>query len=151
MNYARPMSALSLIGLGPRSSQNTPYADILALGDTLGNAHSSAALDLRSVHTVYLHCPTLTNYKVLGPAGSRSIIARVAVDGLPGAILTHHHSGHVLDYIPCGGVTLQTLKFDVRNAQKRTNQHARWPHFLLHHVLCRAACLKHIFNRKWSP
>ena len=73
-------------------------------------------LDLRSVHTVYLHCPTLTNYKVIGPAGSRSIIARVAVDGLPGSILTHHHSGHVLDYIPCGGVTLQTLKFDVRNA-----------------------------------
>ena len=117
MNYARPASALPLIGLGPRSSQNASYADILALGDALGNAHSSAALDLRSVHTVYLHCPTLTNYKVLGPAGSRSIIARVAVDGLPGSILTHHHSGHVLDYIPCGGVTLQTLKFDVRNAQ----------------------------------
>ena len=117
MNYTRPASALPLLGLGPRSSQNTTYADILALGDALGNAHSSAALDLRSVHTVYLHCPTLTNYKVLGPAGSRNIIARVAVDALPGAVLTHHHSGHVLDYIPCGGVTLQTLKFDVRNAQ----------------------------------
>ena len=117
MNYTRPSSAMPLLGLGPRSSQNASYADILALGDALGNTHSSGALDLRSVHTVYLHCPTLTNYKVLGPAGSRSIIARVAVDNIPGAILTHHHSGHVLDYIPCGGVTLQTLKFDVRNAQ----------------------------------
>ena len=109
MHYAMPTSSLPILGLGARSSHNAAYADIMALGNSLGNAHSLATLDLCSVHTVYVHGPMLTNYKVLGLAGSRSVIARIAVDGLAGSILTHHHSMHMLDFIPCGGATLQTL------------------------------------------
>ena len=43
-------------------------------------------------------------------------MARIAVNSGHGSILTHQHSGHVLDYIPCGGVTLRTLSFELRNA-----------------------------------
>ena len=117
MNFANPKSAMSLLGLGPRSSANQLMSELVALGNSLGNYHYSGALDLRANHCVYLHSPTLTNYKVLGPAGSRSVIARVAVNSGYGSILTHQHSGHVLDYIPCGGVTLRTLQFDLRNAR----------------------------------
>ena len=116
LNYNNPKSAMSLLGLGLKSSQNTPLSTLLALGNVLGNEHYTGALDLRANHCIYLHSPTLTNYKVLGPAGSRSVIARVAVNSGYGSILTHQHSGHVLDYIPCGGVTLRTLQFDLRNA-----------------------------------
>ena len=86
------------------------------LGNDLGNEHHAGTLDLRANHCIYLHSPTLTHYKVLGPAGSRSVIARVAVNSGYGSILTHQHSGHVLDYIPCGGVTLRTLSCELRNA-----------------------------------
>ena len=86
------------------------------IGNDLGNTHFTGALDLRANHCIYLHSPTLTNYKVLGPAGSRSSIARIAVNSGYGSILTHQHSGHPLEYIPCGGVTLRTLSCEVRNA-----------------------------------
>ena len=107
MNYTSPKSAMSLFGLGHRSSENMSLSTLLSLGNNLGNDHNTGALDLRANHCIYLHSPTLTNYKVLGPAGSRSCITCIAVNSGYGSILTHQHSGHVLDYIPCGGVTLQ--------------------------------------------
>ena len=116
MDFSNPKSAMPLVGLGPRSSVNKLMDHLVSLGNDLGNEHHTGALDLRANHCIYLHSPTLTNYKVLGPAGSRSVIARVAVNSGYGSILTHQHSGHVLDYIPCGGVTLRTLSFELRNA-----------------------------------
>ena len=68
LNYKNPKSAMSLLGLGHKSSQNTPLSTILALGNVLGNDHNTGALDLRANHCVYLHSPTLTNYKVFGPS-----------------------------------------------------------------------------------
>ena len=103
MNYNNPKSAMSLLGLGPRSSENITLFDLLSLANDLGNEHFTGALDLRANHCIYLHSPTLTNYKVLGPACNRSCIARIAVNSGYGSILAHQHSGHPLDYIPCGG------------------------------------------------
>ena len=116
MNYTQPKSAMSLLGLGPHSSENITLNDLLSLGNALGNTHFTSALDLRSKRCIYLHSPTLTNYKVIGPKGSRYCVARMAVTSGYGSILTHQHSGHPPDYIPCGGVTLRTLSFEVRNA-----------------------------------
>ena len=116
MNFSNPESAMPLVGLGPRNNVNKLMDHLVALGDDLGNEHYTGALDLRANHCICVHSPTLTNYKVLGPAGSRSVIARVAVNSGYGSILTHQHSGHVLDYIPCGGATLRTLSFELRNA-----------------------------------
>ena len=98
LNRNEPKSAMSLLGLGPKSSENATLNDLISLGDALGNSHYTGALDLRANHCIYLHSPTLTNYKVLGPAGSRSCLARVAVNSGYGSILTHQHSGHVLDF-----------------------------------------------------
>ena len=117
MNYTNPKSAMSLLGLGPRSSENITLFDLLSLGNDLGNEHYTGALDLRANHCIYLHSPSLTNYKVLGPAGSRSVLARVAVNSGYGSMFTHQHSGHPLDYVPCGGATLRVLQFDLRNAR----------------------------------
>ena len=119
LNRNDPKSAMSLLGLGPKSSENATLNELTSLGNSLGNSHYTGALDLRANHCIYLHSPTLTNYKVLGPAGSRSCLARVAVNSGYGSILTHQHSGHVLDYIPCGGVTLRTIDFDLRNANNQ--------------------------------
>ena len=119
MSFANPKSAMSLLGFGPRSSEHQLMPVLIAWGNNLGNYHYSGALDLCENHCIYLHSPNLTNYKVLGPAGSRSVLARVAVNSGYGSNLTHQHSDHPLDYIPCGGVTLRTLQFDLRNANNQ--------------------------------
>ena len=64
MNYNNPKSAMSLLGLGPRGSENITLFDF-SLGNDLGNAHFAGALELKANHCIYLHSPTLTNYNSL--------------------------------------------------------------------------------------
>ena len=118
INYKNPQSLMQLLGLGKRGSRNTLWPELFRLlqGSTLGTEFFTPAVDVRRHHCIYLHSPTLTNFRVLGPSGSRSCIARVPVTSGYGSILTSQHSGHVLDSIPCGGVTLRTLQFELRNA-----------------------------------
>ena len=118
LNYAQPASCMQLLGLGQRSSVNTSYATLYlaTLQASLLTSASTGAVDVRRTHSLCLHSSTLTNFKCLGPAGSRSILARVPVTSSYGSILHQQHSGHVLDYTPCGGVTLQTISFSLTNA-----------------------------------
>ena len=118
LNYNAPQSCMQLLGLGRRSSMNTSYATLYlaTLQAFLLTSASTGAVDVRRTHSLCLHSPTLTNYKCLGPAGSRSILARVPVTSGYGSILHQQHSGHILDYTPCGGVTLQTIRFELRNS-----------------------------------
>ena len=108
-------SMAQLLGLGPRGSMNISWEQLQLLAN-LGTTHFSGAVDTRRHHCIYLHSPTLTNVRVLGPSGSRSCIARVPVTSGYGSILTKEHSGHVLDHVPCGGACLRTLQFDLRDA-----------------------------------
>ena len=111
------LSMAQLLGLGPRGSMNISFDQLQLLTASLGTTHFSGAVDTRRHHCIYLHSPTLTNFRVWGPSGSRSCIARVPVTSGYGSILAKEHSGHVLDSIPCGGVCLRTLQFDLRDAQ----------------------------------
>ena len=110
------LSMAQLLGLGPRGSMNISFDQLQLLTASLGTTHFSGAVDTRRHHCIYLHSPTLTNFRVLGPSGSRSCIAMVPVTSGYGSILAKEHSGHVLDNIPCGGVCLRTLQFDLRDA-----------------------------------
>ena len=118
LDYNNTQSCMQLLGLGRRSSLNTNYGALLeaTLQDSLLTTTTTGAVDIRRTHSLCLHSPTLTNYKCLGPAGSRSILARLNVTSGYGSILHQSHSGHLLDYTPCGGVTLQTIRFELRNA-----------------------------------
>ena len=109
---------MSLLGLGHRASENVSLSTLVALNNILGNDHNAGAPDLRANHCIYLHSPSHTNYKVLGPSGGRSCLARIADNSGYGSILTHQHSGHMMDYMPCGGVALRTLSFELRNANR---------------------------------
>jgi len=118
LNFAQPASCMQLLGLGHRSSMNTSYTTLYmaTLQTSLLTEINTGAVDIRRTHSLCLHSPNLTNYKCIGPAGSRSILARVPVTSGYGSILHQQHSGHILDYTPCGGVTLQTIRFELRNA-----------------------------------
>ena len=119
LNYDRLNSCMKILGLGNRSTENSQWSDLQALltGDaSLSVSANSGAVDVRRDAAVYLHSTTLTNFKVLGPSGSRSCIAKIPVISGYGSILYHQHAGSILDCVPCGGVSLNTIDFDIRNS-----------------------------------
>ena len=117
MDWRNPQSAMQYIGLGRGSTVNISWPDLQTVVGQLSlyPEQLSGAIDVRKCHCIYLHSSNLTNYKCLGPAGSRSILAKIPVNAGHGGVLVHQHSGHILDYTPCGGITTQTLSFDLRS------------------------------------
>ena len=107
------------LGLGTRSTENSQWSDLQALlsGDaSLSVNANSGAVDVRRDAAVYLHSTTLTNVKVLGPSGSRSCLAKIPATSGYGSVLHHQHPGSILDCVPCGGTTLNTIDVDIRNS-----------------------------------
>ena len=103
-DFHNPSSAMGYLGFGKRSTKNINFAglsNILAASSLLYIEHAGA-IDARRTSAIYLHSSSLTNFRVLGPAGSRSILAKIPVNQLHGCVLAHQHSGHILDFIPCG-------------------------------------------------
>ena len=117
MDWRNQQSAMRYIGLGKASTVNILWPDLQTVLNQVGlyPEQFSGAIDVRKCHCIYLHSSNITNYKCLGPAGSRSILAKIPVNQGHGGVLVHQHSGHVLDYTPCGGITTQTLTFDLRS------------------------------------
>ena len=76
-------------------------------------------VDVRNVHTLYLHSNALSNFSAIGPAGSRSVIARLPVTGLSGSVLFKQNSGNMHDIIECSGKMLRVLDFSIRNSQNQ--------------------------------
>ena len=119
-DYNRPQSAMQFVGGGRGSTRSISWASLqnmLAPSNLLLRYDQSGMVDVRRCHCVYLHSSTLTNYKCVGPAGSRTCLAKIPVTSGSGSVLTYSHSGNLLDNTPCGGVTLSTLEFDLRNAE----------------------------------
>lgn len=117
MDWRNTQSAMQYIGLGRSSTVNILWPELQTVVGQLSlyPEQFSGAIDVRKCHCIYLHSSNLTNYKCLGPAGSRSILAKIPVNAGHGGVLVQQHSGHILDYTPCGGITTQTLSFDLRS------------------------------------
>ena len=79
----------------------------------------TGTVDVRNCHTLYLHSNALSNFSTIGPAGSRTVLARLPVTGLSGSVLFKQHSGHSHDYNDCSGKCLHVLDFSIRNSQAR--------------------------------
>jgi hypothetical protein len=81
--------------------------------------YTTNEVDVRNIHTLYLHSNALSNFSAIGPAGSRSVIARLPVTGLSGSVLFKQHSGNPHDIIDCSGKMLRVLDFSIRNSQNQ--------------------------------
>ena len=77
----------------------------------------SQTVHVRNVHTLYLHSNALSNFSAIGPAGSRSVLARLPVTSLSGGVLYKQHSGNMHDVQDCSGMMLSVLDFSVRNSK----------------------------------
>ena len=117
-DWRNTRSAMQYLGFGRASTRNLSWNLLqnIVNAPNLLTEQTSGAIDVRKCHCIFLHSSDLTNYKCLGPAGSRSILAKIPVNVGHGGVLVHQHSGHILDYTPCGGITTQTLNFDLRSS-----------------------------------
>ena len=57
-------------------------------GDTQSSAHTSGFVDLRRVHSLYIHSSSFAAYNSLGPRGVRTIVAKVPVSVVYGGLVT---------------------------------------------------------------
>ena len=120
LNFRDPQDCLGLLGFSRGASGNTQWPQLqTTLGGsppTLPTTQVTQAVDVRHRHVLYLHSNALSNLRIIGPAGSRSVIARIPVTSLFGGLVTRAHSGHPLDCVPCGSRTLRTLDFQLKDS-----------------------------------
>lgn len=107
-----------ILGLARNSSANVPWATLKAklLNNSLSQTQSTGSVDVRHRTSLYLHSSALSNNKIIGPAGSRTVLCKVPVVSLPGGVCRKEHNSHIMDYIPTGGRTLSVLDFSVRDS-----------------------------------
>jgi hypothetical protein len=87
----------------------------------LVTTQTGGSIDLRPVHTIYLCSTNFSNNDVLGPNGGlRNTIRRIAITEPSKGLQYNEHSGHSEDYITCGGMSLKTLRFTLKDSYGNT-------------------------------
>ena len=118
LNFRDTQDCLGLLGFSRGASGNVKWPQLEAdlAAQQLPTVQTTQHVDVRSRHVIYLHSNALSNLRTIGPAGSRTVCARIPVNSMFGGIVTRTHSGHPLDCVPCGGRTLRTLDFQVKDS-----------------------------------
>lgn len=92
-----------------------PFPD----GSTAASVHTSTFVDVRRVHSIYVHSPSFGNYNCVGPRGERTILAKVPVTEGYGSLLHWHGNGSEHDFIECGVRALKVLRLELRDVAGR--------------------------------
>ncbi len=80
------------------------------------SSHVSKFVDLRSKHSIFLHC-SLGNNDSIGPNGLRSILGKIPIDGAYGSIVHYEHGGSPFDMTSVGPTMLYRPRFWLRDAR----------------------------------
>ncbi len=81
--------------------------------------HTSGFVDLRRVHSLYVHSPSFGAYNSVGPRGERTIMAKVPCDVGYGQLVSYQSSASPHDFIEAGVSGLTTLRLELRDAGGR--------------------------------
>ena len=122
MNWNDLQDASGLLSLDFDKTQGEAVSSLMTKIQNNGIAYEwpktqgTGTVDVRNVHTIYLHSNALSNFSTIGPSGSRTCLARLPVTSHSGGILLKQHSGHAHDYNDCSGKMLRVLDFSLRNS-----------------------------------
>ena len=110
------ISVTGSVGFAIPSSQNT-LGNIVNFPSSalLASQHTSYFVDVRRVHSVYLHAPGFGSYGSVGPRGSRNILAKILVLSGYGGMVHHQCSGSEHDFFEFGVSCLTTLNIELRD------------------------------------
>lgn len=87
-------------------------------GDTHIASHTSGFVDVRRVHSIYLHCD-FGAHNAVSPTGVRGLLAKVPVLTGYGGLVHHTSSGGEHDFIEAGSHALSTFKITLHDAAGR--------------------------------
>jgi hypothetical protein len=125
VDWSDVQDASGLLSLDADKTQGAAVSALMTQIANNGTAHSwpkaqaTGAVDVRNVHVLYVHSNALSNFSTLGPAGSRTVLARIPVTSLTGGVLFKQHSGNAHDYTDISGKCLRVLDFSVRNSHNQ--------------------------------
>jgi hypothetical protein len=85
-------------------------------GDAQRSNHVSGFVDLRRVHSLYIHSSSFAAYNSLGPRGVRTIVAKVPVNVGYGGLVTFTSSGSEHDYIESGVSAISSIELQLKDA-----------------------------------
>jgi hypothetical protein len=113
--FGLPSDANVNTAIGPPISSTNSIVSFPSGGAQL-TSHTSGFVDLRRVHSLYIHSPSFAAYNSLGPRGVRSIVAKIPVSVGYGGLVTWLGTGSEHDYIEVGVSALTSLKLELRDA-----------------------------------
>ena len=109
------ISVTGAVGFAVPSSQNTLSNIVNFPSSALATQHTSYFVDVRRVHSIYLHAPGLGSYGSVGPRGSRNILAKIPVLSGYGSLVHHQGSGSEHDFFEVGVSCLTTLTIELKD------------------------------------
>lgn len=106
--------------LGTFSVASNKLEDIVSwpTGGVALAAHTSTFVDVRRVHSIYLHCD-FGNHNAVSPTGVRGLLAKVPVLTGYGGLVHHTSSGSEHDFIESGSHSLSTFKITLHDVAGR--------------------------------
>ena len=122
VDFNSPQDASGLLNVDAAVSKRAAVDSLMVFlntyntSGTLSTTQTTGVVDVRNVHVVYLHSNALSNFGTIGPAGSRTVLARLPVTNLNGSVLFKQHSGNSHDYTDCSGKMLRVLDFQIKNS-----------------------------------
>ena len=123
LSFREPQDCLGLLGFAKGSSGIKKWpqlaTDLAQQANSLPTKQDTLHVAMRNRHVIYLHSNALSSLRTIGPAGSRTVCARVPLNSIYQGVIMRTHSGHPLDCVPCGGGTLRTLDFQIKDSYNR--------------------------------
>jgi hypothetical protein len=103
-------------GFDPKNPQSTNELCVF-LSETFSQTQTSSFVDLRGIHSVFIHMPGLTSYNTIAPGGRRTAVARVPIDAAYGSVINWQHSGAGHEFVDIGSAAIRTLSVELRDAR----------------------------------
>lgn len=87
-------------------------------GDSFASEHTSSFVDVRRVHSIYLHTD-FGNHNCVSPTGERGVLAKIPVSVGYGGLVHVMMSGSEHDFVEAGCHSLSTIRLSLRDAAGR--------------------------------
>lgn len=110
------LSGGDIFRIPAENNQMKSIVPFTAAAETPAAVHLSGFVDVRRVHSIYLHTD-FGNHNCISPTGSRSVFAKIPVNVGYGGLIQYISSGLEHDFVECGSSALSTLRVDLRDAE----------------------------------
>jgi hypothetical protein len=94
----------------------SPLSKIVSFPQVSATSHVSGFVDLRRVHSIFVHSPSFGNYNTVAPGGVRTVLCKIPVEVGYGGLVRWSTGGSSFDYIECGVRSLHLLRLELKDA-----------------------------------